>query len=145
MATVATTKVPGWYWAVAVLALLWAAAGCFAYVSQVSMDAADMAALPAAQREIWQMMPAWATAAYAVAVWSGLAGAIGLLLRRRWARPAYIVSLAAVLVQFGWTFVASPILSTVGPSSAAFPLFIVVAGIVLIWFAGTAARRGWLN
>lgn len=137
--------VPGWYWAVVALALLWAAAGCFAYVMQVSMGEAELAALPAAQREIWEMMPAWVTAAYAVAVWAGLAGALGLLLRRRWSRTAYIVSLAGVVGQFGWTFLGSPILKTVGPSAAAFPLFIAAASAAQIGFAGYAAKRGWLR
>jgi hypothetical protein len=144
MATSARTAVPGWYWAVSVAALLWAAAGCFAYLTQVSMDAGDLAKLPAAQREIWTMMPAWATAAYAVAVWAGLAGAVGLLLRRRWARTAYAVSLAAVVVQFGWTFLASPILSTVGPSAAVFPAFIALVGAALLWFSNYAARSAAL-
>lgn len=139
------TQVPRWYWVAAGLALLWSLAGCGAYLGQVGMSAADMAALPPAQREIWSMMPDWVTAAYAIAVWIGLAGSIALLLRRRLARALYAVSLIAVLVQFGWTFLASPILTSVGPSAALFPAFIVVVSAALLWFAGHAAARGWLR
>jgi hypothetical protein len=138
-------RVPGWYWVVAALALLWEATGCFAYLSKVGMDAADLARLPAAQRDIWASMPAWATAAYAIAVWAGLAGALGLLLRRRWARIAFAVSLVAVIVQFGWAFLATPILTTIGNSAAAFPAFIMLMAALLLWFSGLAARRGWLR
>lgn len=145
MATAARTAVPGWYWGVAGVALLWALAGCLAYVTQMSMDAADLAKLPPAQREIWAMMPAWVTAAYAVAVWAGLAGAVALLLRRRWARPAYVLSLLGVVVQFAWSFLGSPLLSTVGPQAAAFPAFIAIAGVALVRFAGRGIRRGWLR
>jgi hypothetical protein len=139
-----TLPVPGWFWAVAVVALLWAVAGCYAYLSQVSMEVADMQALPAAQRDIWMAMPAWVTGAYAAAVWVGLTGAVGLLLRRRWARTAYIVSLAAVLVQFGWTFIATDILNSVGLSAIWFPLCIIAIGALLVWFSGAAIRKGWL-
>jgi len=138
-------KPPSWYYVVAGLATLWALLGCFAYLSQVSMGPDAMAQLPAAQREIWAMTPAWVTGAYAVAVWVGLAGAIALLLRRNFARIAYIVSLVAIVVQFGWTFAATPILTTMGATAALFPLFIAAMGAVLVWFAGHAAARGWLR
>src|SRR3954466_4568422 len=102
MEQVGQARVPGWYWLGAGVALLWEAGGCYAYLTQVTMKAADMGALPAAQRDLWLAMPAWLWAAYAIAVWIGLAGALGLLMRQSWARTAFIVSLAAALVQFGW-------------------------------------------
>jgi hypothetical protein len=136
---------PAWYWAAAVVALLWSAIGCFAYVSQVSMGTAELAQLPLAQREIWAMMPAWVTGAYAVAVWSSLAGSIALLLRRRVAVPLYAVSVLAIIAQFGWTFLATPILTTIGTSAIGFPLFILIAGLATLWFARACAARGWLR
>ncbi|AGH49516.1 hypothetical protein G432_08955 [Sphingomonas sp. MM-1] len=140
------TKPPAWYWLVAVLALLWEGAGCFAYVSQVGMSADALAQLPAAQREIWMMMPVWVTGAYAIAVWAGLAGAVALIVRRRWAQPLFLVSLAAAIVQFGWTFLATPIMRTVGAAAAVpFPIFIILVAALLAWFSGRAAGRGWLR
>lgn len=141
----AKRPVPGWYWAVAILALAWEAIGCFVYLMQVMMDAAELAKLPAAQRDLWLSMPPWLTGIYAIAVWVGLSGALGLLLRQRWARSAFAVSLAAVIVQFGWIFLATPILSTIGTSAAAFPAFIALMGAFLLWFADLAAKRGWLR
>jgi hypothetical protein len=138
-------RVPGWYWAVALAALMWNGFGCFMYVSQVGMDPAEMAKLPELQQEVWRAMPAWAVAAYALAVWVGLIGAVGLLLRRRWARLAFAVSLAGVVAQFGWTFLATPMLDRMGPSAAAFPAFIFLVVASLLWFSGRAARRGWLR
>ena len=137
--------VPGWYWVLAVLVLLWEAFGCFTYLTQVRMTPEALAALPAAGREIWLSMPGWATSAYAVAVWVGLAGAIALLLRHRIARTSFIVSLAALLVQFGWVFLATPIMETIGAPAVALPAVIVIAGIVLVWFCSYAIRRGWLR
>jgi len=145
MEETARKAVPGWYWAVAILPLAWEALGCLAYLMQVTMRSADLAKLPEAQRDIWLAMPAWVTTAYAIAVWVGLGGAAGLLLRQRWARAAFAVSLAAMIVQFGWTFLATPILSTIGTSAAAFPALIALTGAFLLWFADRAARRGWLR
>jgi hypothetical protein len=140
-----TGRIPGWYWAVAAAALLWEAMGCYAYLTQVSMDSAALAQLPAQQREIWAAMPGWAIGAYAVAVWAGLLGAVGLLLRRNWAKLAFGLSLAGVVVQFGWTFLATDILATMGASAALFPAFIFAVAALLLWFSSAAARRGWLR
>jgi hypothetical protein len=137
--------VPGWYWAVAGLALLWEAGGCYAYLTQVSAGAKALAALPAAERAVWQAMPPWIWGAYAVAVWVGLSGAIGLLMRQSWARAALIVSLAGVIVQFGWMFLRTDIVAAKGLSATFLPAAIFIVGLFLIWFAGFAGRKGWLR
>lgn len=145
MTAITGVRPPRWFWIVSVVLLMWEAMGCAAYLSQVTMGAADLARLPRAQAEIWMAMPAWATAAYAIAVWIGLVGGIALVMRRRLALVAFLVSLVGVIVQFGWVFAATPILTSVGPSAALFPLFIVAIGIVSVWFARTAVARGWLR
>lgn len=141
----AKAGVPGWFWLVAVLALLWEGAGCYAYLTQVTMKAADMGALPAAQRDLWLSMPVWVWCAYAVAVWVGLTGALALLMRQRWAREAFILSLLAAIVQFGWVYLATPAFAKLGASSTALPICIIVIGVFLVWFSSMAARRGWLR
>jgi hypothetical protein len=145
MEDMAKARVPGWYWLVAILALLWEAGGCYAYLMQVTMKVADMGALPAAQRDLWLTMPAWVWSVYAVAVWIGLSGALALLMRQRWARSAFIVSLAAAIVQFGWTFLVRHALAALGASAAILPAAIVLIGAFLVWFAIAATRWGWLR
>jgi hypothetical protein len=145
MTDLRSSIVPRWYWIVAILALLWEAAGCYAYLTQISMDAADLARQPPAQAELWRTMPVWVKAVYAIAVWVGASGAIGLLMRQRWAREAFAVSLLAVVVQFGWVYLATPALSSLGLASAGFPALIILVAAVLFWFAGWAIRRGWLR
>lgn len=145
--TPATTRtaVPTWYWIVAVLALCWGAVACFAYVSQVTMSAAEFAALPPEQQDMLNALPVWVTGVYAVAVWSALGGAIGLLLRKAWAYHLFVISLVAVVVQFGWIFLATDILATMGISAIYFPLFIFVVGTFLVWFSEMARTRGWIG
>ena len=139
-------KPPTWFWVVAVIALLWAGMGCWSYLNEVTMTPDDLAKLPVAQREAWAAMPKWLFGVFAIAVWSALAAAIAMVLRRRIARTLYIVSLVAIVVQFGWLFVMTPMLKTMGFAEAAgVPIVIAVAGAVLIWFSGMAAQRGWLR
>jgi hypothetical protein len=145
MADEAKPAVPGWYWAAAILALLWEGFGCYSYLMWVTMDPAKLAAMPAAEREMWLAMPPWLTGVWAIAVWVGLAGSVALLMRRRLARLAFAVSLAAVGVQFGWIFLTTPLLTTIGPSSAYLPAAIVIVGGIWFLLADMAAKRGWLR
>ena len=146
MATVHENRVPVWFWIVAVLAFLWECMGCFAYLRDVSMTAADLAALPEGQRKLYEAMPAWQAAVYAVAVWVGLSGAVMLLRRRAWARPLFIVSLIACLIQFGYSFIVLKAAEVVGPEMAyPLPIAIILIAILLVWFSTMALKRGWLR
>jgi hypothetical protein len=135
-------RAPAWFWLVCGLALLWEAAGVAAYLGQVYGDGA---ALSEAQRSLIRSTPAWVTGAYATAVFAGLAGAVSLLLKRRWAASLFILSLAAAVVQFGWVFTAGRAAELLGPSAAIFPVAIILVGVALVWLARRADRNGWLR
>lgn len=145
MATTYENRVPAWFWIISGLALLWEAMGCYAYVTEVSMSAAQLSALPEGQQQLMRNVPVWATAAFAIATWGGLAGAAGLLLRRSWARLLLIVSLIAALVQFGWWFLIAKAAAVIGSSAYTMPVTVIVVAVVLVWFATMAMKRGWLR
>jgi len=144
MADRSAARPPSWYWIAAGASTLWSLIGCAACYMQLGISEADLAKVPAAQQAIWRMMPLWAAIAYAVAVGFGLAGSLSLLVRKAWAQSLFVVSLIAVVLQFGWTFLATPILTTVGLSSIPFPAFIIIVAALLVWFSGLAAKKGWL-
>ena len=133
------------FWIVAGLLLVWALIGDAAYLAQVTADLGELAKTDPAAARAFSEMPEWAWSAYAIAVWVGTLGAIALLLRRRIAVPLYAVSLAAVLVQFGWSLFGSDIIAAKGASAAAFPLFIIAVAAFSLWFAWTKARQGVLR
>ena len=145
MASIASRRVPAWYWAVAGAAGVWALIGCWSYLMQVTMGPAEWTRLPAEQQAVWRETPRWVMGIFAVAVWSGLAGAAGLLLRRAWARHAFLVSAVAVAAQFTAAAVVTPLLSLMGPQALAFPAFIFAAAAAQHLFARWATRRGWLR
>lgn len=138
----ATTAVPTWFWLAAGLALLFEATGCFMYLAQVT---ADRATLPLDQRAMWDATPAWMVAAYAVAVWVGLAGAALLLMRRRLAVPLLLVSLLAVVVQFSGLFLVPQLRQTVPDTALAGPIAILVGCYLIFHLARLAKLRGWLR
>ena len=136
MDDVTTTRsaVPAWFWIVAGLAVLWEGMGCAVYLMQTMT--------PAAEREAgYAAMASWQWGVFAIAVWSGLIGAVGLLLRKRWASLALVVSLVAAAFQYGYEAATGRLPSDVMPMAVT----IIVVGLLLVVFANYARRRGWLS
>ncbi len=136
---------PVWFWILAALGLLWELFGVATYLMHVGVLAAGDSGMSEAERALSDSMPTWATAAYAVAVFAGALGALGLLLRKASSRPLLILSLIALLVQFGWWLLLSGAMAVIGPSAATMPVIIVLVGGLLVWLAGIGVRRGWLH
>ncbi|WP_347716555.1 hypothetical protein [Sphingomonas sp.] len=133
---------PSWFTAAAVAAILFELFGCIAYVMQVTQDRSQ---LPLDERMMWNYTPWWMVAAYAVAVWVGLAGAVGLILRRRWSIPALGLSLLAVIVQFGGIYAVPRLRQVTPPSALLVPLGIIAAAAAIYALAHHANHRGWLR
>lgn len=90
---------PKWFTPVAILALLWNLLGASAYLMDVTMSPEAVAKLGEAERAMYASRPAWFVVAYASAVWFGVAGSVGLLLRKRWATPLFLLSLLGLIAQ----------------------------------------------
>ena len=136
---------PRWYWVVAILALLWMLFGVAAWCMDLMMDPAALARLPEPQQQLYASRPQWLFVVYGVAIFSGLLGAIGLLLRKRWATRLFLLSLLAVVVQFGYTFAAMHAIEVLGAAQALpFPLLIFLVGAGLWALSSRAERRGWI-
>lgn len=140
-----TVKPPVWFWAVSVIALLWNLVGLLNYLNQAFNKVALLDALEKAQREAFESIPAWATAAFAIAVFSGTLGCIGLLVRKKWARPLFIISLVAAVAQFThWLFISNAV-EAFGPATYAMPILVILIGIYLIFFSKKGIDKGWLT
>ena len=77
-----SSKVPTSFLVISGVALVWNILGALAYVVQVTMSPEALAQLPEAEQAIYANLPSWVTAAFAIAVWAGVAGSILLLLKK---------------------------------------------------------------
>lgn len=137
-------KPPMWFVVVAVLALLWNLLGCLAIGMDMSLSPADIARLPADQQAL-HARPVWGIAGSVLAVLAGALGSLGLLLKKRWAAPALIVSLIGIVAQDIDLFVRGDAYKLAGPVVAGMQGFVLVVGIALVWLAHKARARGWLS
>ena len=143
MANALRQKPPVWFTVAAVVLVLWGLAGCGSFYAQ------QLSSTPpgdAWDRAFMARQPIWLTWVYAVAVGAGLGGSIALLAKSALARPLYIVSLIAVVIQFGYIFAATELLAHKGAAATVpFPLFIFAVAAVQLWLAGFARRKGWIG
>ena len=133
------------FWIVAAALLAWSLIGDAAYLMQVSADPDALARTDPVTAEAFRSMPWWAWSAYAIAVWVGTAGAIALLLRRRIATVLFGISLAGVIVQFGWSFLGFGMIGHKGISAVVFPLVIAVVALAAMLYSRAKERDGTLH
>ena len=86
-----TRAKPHWtHWVISGLLLMWNALGSVNFAFQ--FDATYVASLPEDYQAIIATRPAWATAAFGLAVFGGALGAILLMVRARLAAPVLALS-----------------------------------------------------
>jgi hypothetical protein len=136
---------PRAFWWVAVLALAWNLIGLAMFGVQVTMDEAQLAAMSEADRQVYLATPLWVEVAFGFAVIGGVLGALGLLLRRRWAVSMFAISLLALLVQFAGAYLSTPAWQAYGAAGLAMPALLVVVALALLAYARRAAAGGWLR
>ena len=135
---------PTWFKVLAILALLWNLLGCLAFFSDLRLSPEDLAKLPETQQALYAARPGWAVAATALAVFGGALGSIGLLLRKRWAFPVFVLSLLGILVQDFSLFVLADGASLAGPVAVVMQAIVLTIGIGLVLLSRKGIARGWL-
>lgn len=140
-----SAKPPLWFWLIVIVALLWNLMGVTSYISTVGISPDALAALPDAERILMETMPAWATSAFAIAVFAGVSGCILLLLRKTLAISVFLISFIAIVLQMTYWLAMTNSLDVYGPGGAAMPVMVIIFGAFLIWFAKFATVKGWLT
>ena len=133
------------FWVVGVVALLWNLMGVAIYWMMVTTPVEDIAGQYGQEfADIFATKPAWATGAFAIAVFGGLLGCIALLLRKSWARILFVISLIGVIVHNVWGVMAGT-LDHVGTSDHIMTVVVMLISVFLIWFSSRMTSNGVLR
>lgn len=139
------TTIPKWYWAFAVFFLLWNLMGMVSFFQHTFITDEALAALPLAERDFYNSYPIWTTVAFAIAVFGGTIGSIGLLMKKKWAKTVFIASLAAIIPQMTHNLFFTKAREVYGPGTEIMPILIIVFGILLVWFSAFGIKKNWLR
>jgi len=142
-----TTNKPNlWFWIIAILALLWNLMGVSRYLMEAYNVETFRAEFNADQLAIIDGSPAWLTAVFAIAVFSGLLACLLLLLRRKFAVTLFGISLLCVLIQMISVWVTTNTIEVFGTiDGVVMPMFVIIISIFLYYYSKGASQKGWLR
>ena len=133
------------FWIIAVIAVIWNLMGVMAYLAEAFMNDEAKALLPEAERALYDNVPSWATAAFAIAVFGGFIASIALLIRKKIAMPLFLISLIGILVQMFYNFFISGAMDVYGPGGMVMPAMVITIGVFLYMYSRNVITKGWLN
>ena len=143
--TTTTKKPTTMFWVIGIIALVWNALGVVAYLGQAFMTDEIKATIPEDQLAIIESTPAWATAAFAIAVWAGLLASLFLLIKKKIAKSVFIISLVGIIVQLIHNFFIANAMEAYGPGGLIMPILTVGFGLFLIWHSKKCINEGILK
>lgn len=144
-----TVKTPWHLWLVGVLSLLWNGFGAFDFIQTATRGEAYMraAGFDDAMVAYYEAMTGWMYLPWTLGVWGAVIGSVLLLLRRRWAVPAFGVSLLGALISLIYGKLIDPP-PPAPPELAAMswmPIVILLIAVLLFGYAFNMRKRGVLR
>ena len=136
---------PAWFRVIAVVALLWFLMDISAFFMRVLMTEESLNAVPANQQHLYRNMPLWVNIVFAGEVFGGALGSVGLLIRKRWALPLFVVSILGVVSQTFHIWIRSDAISVMGVFAVVAPLVAILIGVGMIVLTKSAVAKGWLR
>ena len=143
--TASASKPTTGFWIISIVALLWNLSGLFAFFGDVFITQEALAALPDAQRELYESTPSWLKIFYGIAVFGGTLGCIALLIRKSFAISFFIISLLAILIQMGYSMLLTKAIEVNGIISIIMPIVVIGIAIFLLWYARHTKAKGWIS
>ncbi len=140
-----------WFWVISLALLLWGLGGASIYIAyfvetpEQFAQTAETAANRAAYADYIESIPWWAIVAGITAAASRLLGAIGLLLRRAWALPLFVLSALAFAVALYRAFILADVASAMSGPHIAVEIVFLFLSLFAIWFAYANRARGVLS
>ena len=139
-------QTPWHLWVISGLAVLWNAMGAFDYVMTQTGNEAYMSGFTPEQLAFFYGFPPWVVAAWAIAVWGGVLGALLLLLRRRLAVWVFLISLVAMVITTFHNYFLSNGMEVVGDAfSLIFTATIFLIALALFLYARAMHKRNVLG
>ncbi|MEO7365951.1 MAG: hypothetical protein ABIW03_06500 [Sphingomicrobium sp.] len=138
-------------WIVGGLAALWSCFGCYDYLMTRMRNTDYLASMmptvdPNAMLAWVDAFPLYAQVGWGLGVWGGLAGAVLLLLRSRWAVWGMGLSLVGAVLGLGYQIAAAPPLAGADDMmSKVMPFAIILIAAALLLYARAMEKKGVLR
>lgn len=137
------------YWIICVILLLWNAFGGFDFIMTQTQNEAYMASYPQEMLDYWYSFPLWVNGVWGLAVFGALIGWILMLLRKKLAVTAFLVSFVGMILTNIYSFFSGGFAlqaKHLGAGAAyGFTALIIGLAVFAIWYSRRADRKGYLS
>ncbi len=120
---------------VSIVLLIWNIIGIFSFIAHVSMRAERLAALPEEEQALYENFPLWVTIVFAIAVFTGVGGAIQLIRKDASSVQLFGISLIAVIIQMTYNLFFSQSVAYYGSMSVIIPVLVILFAIFAFFYS----------
>jgi len=141
-------KIPGWFWAVTILLLLWNIMGILSFIGSINStyeSLIESGMYNSEQAELMMSFPSWTKFIYIAATATGLIGAISLILKRSLALPFFIISLVLAAFHHIYIYASTDALSIMGGLDKTMSVVVIGLCLLQVWFSRFSINKRWLQ
>ena len=137
--------IPKWFKPVVIIALLWNLIGVINFFIQVNLSEEAIAALPKAEQALMNSTPLWSLVAFAIGVFGGAIGSLGLLIQKKWAFYPLLFSLVGVVAQMTYWLFFTQAVDVYGSETYTMPVLVILVAFSLLRLAKNGIKKEYLN
>ena len=137
--------IPKWFKPVVIIALLWNLIGVNNFFIQVNLSEETIAALPEAEQALMNSTPLWSLVAFAIGVFGGAIGSLGLLIQKKWAFYPLLLSLVGVVAQMTYWLFFTKAVEVYGSGTYSMPVLVILVAFSLLRLAKNGIKKEYLN
>lgn len=136
---------PKWFKPIVIIALLWNLIGVINFFIQINLSEEAIAALPEAEQALMNSTPLWSLVAFALGVFGGATGSLGLLIQKKWAFYPLLFSLVGVVAQMTYWLFFTQAVDVYGSETYTMPVLVILVAFFLLRLAKKGIKEGYLN
>lgn len=136
---------PSWFKIIVILAILWNLMGIFNFYIQITLTQEYISGLAAAEQVLLKTTPLWTNIAFALGVFGGVIGSVGLLIQKAWARVPLLISLIAVFVQMSYWLFFTTAVEVYGSNTYFMPIVLMVVAYLLFSLCNKGIEKGYIT
>ena len=140
-----TSNTPKWLIPITAVGLLWNVMGIFNFITQMTLTPEALAQYSEVEQMLIESTPLLSNIAFAIGVFGGTLGCVGILLLKKWSRPLLQLSLVAVLLQMSYWVFFTEAVAVYGPTTYVFPTIVILVAYGLYRIARNGESKGYLR
>lgn len=143
------SSVPVIFWIITAIAILWNLMGILNFLGTLYLTPEMLDMLEAetpGKKALHESSPSWLNIVFGIATIGGLIAAIFLLLRKKLAFPLFLISFVAVVIQMGYSMLATDAIEVMGMNEAVLlPLFVICISAFLVYYSRKSIANNWIS